>query len=156
MFELNEVLVPVDLSPASRTTFARAQTMVGGESPVIILLHVIDPSFVNAAVSAGMGSSRGIARKLRAKAEQEMTRMALTAGAVEVTQVVVQGIPFYEIARHAEEFDVDAVIICKTGARDAREGLFFGSTAEKVVRACRQPVIVLTDNDSRPPEYPQE
>lgn len=140
--ELNEVLVPVDFSEASRATFARVQEMVSGENPVIILLHVIDPSLVEAMVLGGLASQKTAMRKLRTRATEEMAAMAAMAS-VEVTPVVTEGIPFYEIARHAEEFDVDAVIIGKSGVRDAREALFFGSTAEKVVRACRQPVIVL-------------
>jgi nucleotide-binding universal stress UspA family protein len=134
VLELNEVLVPVDLSAASRATFDRAQTLVTGENPVIILLYVIDPSLVNALSNAGLGSPA------------EVARMAESAGALEVTQVVSEGIPFYEISRHADEFAVDAVVIGKTGSRDVREALFFGSTAEKVVRVCRQPVIVLSDS----------
>ena len=140
--ELNEVLVPVDFSKASRATFLQAQEMVTGEGAAIILLHVIDPSLVEAVTSGGLASQRTTLRKLRSRATQEMAEMVASAS-VEVTPVVSEGIPFYEIARHAEEFDVDAVIIGKSGVRDAREALFFGSTAEKVVRACRQPVIVL-------------
>jgi nucleotide-binding universal stress UspA family protein len=146
VLELNEVLVPVDLSAASRATFDRAQTLVTGENPVIILLYVIDPSLVNALSNAGLGSPAEVARQLKAKAQDEMARMAESAGALEVTQVVSEGIPFYEISRHADEFAVDAVVIGKTGSRDVREALFFGSTAEKVVRVCRQPVIVLSDS----------
>ena len=74
----------------------------------------------------------------------EMAAMADSAASVEIVRMVTEGTPFYEIARHADELAVDAVVIAKTGQRDAREGLFFGSTAEKVVRACREPVIVLT------------
>ncbi len=94
-----------------------------------------------------MGSPASIIRKLRAKADREMAEMASLAVGVEVTPVVSEGIPFYEIARHAEEFAVDAVVIGKSGTRDLREALFFGSTAEKVVRACRQTVIVLTGTE---------
>ena len=79
-----------------------------------------------------------------AGAEDEMAAMADSAASVEIVRMVTEGTPFYEIARHADELAVDAVVIAKTGQRDAREGLFFGSTAEKVVRACREPVIVLT------------
>ncbi|MGE0600860.1 MAG: universal stress protein [Dehalococcoidia bacterium] len=146
--ELNEVLVPVDFSEASRETFLRAQEMVNGESPAIILLHVIDPSLVEAVVSSGLGSERSVIRKLRNRADEAMAEM-VASSTVEVTPVVSEGIPFYEIVRHAEEFDVDAVIIGKTGVRDAREALFFGSTAEKVVRACRHPVIVLSTSEAK-------
>ena len=68
MLELNEVLVPVDLSAASRRTFASAQTLVTGEHPVIILLYVLDPSLVNAAAAAGLGSAALVSENARSKA----------------------------------------------------------------------------------------
>ena len=144
MFELNEVLVPVDFSIASRETFARALAMVDGESPAVILLHVIDPVLVEAISSVTGEPAAAVVGRLRARAEDEMAAMADSAASVEIGRMVTEGTPFYEIARHADELAVDAVVIAKTGQRDAREGLFFGSTAEKVVRACREPVIVLT------------
>ena len=144
MFELNEVLVPVDFSIASRETFARALAMVDGESPAVILLHVIDPVLVEAISSVTGGPAAAVVGRMRARAEDEMAAMADSAASVEIVRMVTEGTPFYEIARHADELAVDAVVIAKTGQRDAREGLFFGSTAEKVVRACREPVIVLT------------
>lgn len=144
MFELNEVLVPVDFSIASRETFARALAMVDGESPAVILLHVIDPVLVEAISSVTGEPAAAVVGRLRARAEDEMAAMADSAASVEIVRMVTEGTPFYEIARHADELAVDAVVIAKTGQRDARDGLFFGSTAEKVVRACREPVIVLT------------
>ena len=148
MLELSEILVPVDFSAASRETFARAQSFVGGEGASIILLHVIDPALVDAASSSGLGTRTEVAARLRERADRELAQMAESAGGIEVVPVVAEGTPFYEIARHAAEFAVDAVLIAKTGRRDAREDLFFGSTAEKVVRACRQPVIVLTSAEA--------
>ena len=139
MFELNEVLVPVDFSIASRETFARALAMVDGESPAVILLHVIDPVLVEAISSVTGELAAAVVGRLRARAEDEMAAMADSAASVEI---VLQHLAAF--VRAADELAVDAVVIAKTGQRDAREGLFFGSTAEKVVRACREPVIVLT------------
>lgn len=144
MLELNELLVPMDFSPAARQTFAQALTMVDGDSPAVILLHVIDPVLVEAISSVTGEPAAEVAGRLRTRAEDEMAAMADSAADVEIVRMVTEGTPFYEIARHADELAVDAVVIAKTGQRDAREGLFFGSTAEKVVRACRQPVVVLT------------
>lgn len=144
MFELNEVLVPVDFSQASAATFARAQWLVGGEKPVIILLHVVDLSFVGLAHAHGLGTSDDVLTTMRTWAERELTEMASTAGpGVEVVTVLSEGVPFYEIVERADEFDVDAIVIGRTGNRDTSEALFFGSTAERVVRACKRPVIVL-------------
>ena len=144
MFDLNEVLVPVDFSDASMVTLERALTMMNGEKPVIILLHVVDPSFAELAHTNGLGTSADVLRRMRARAESELKAMAATgSGGVEINIVISEGVPFYEIVQRAEEFDVDAVVIGKVGAHDANETLFFGSTAERVVRACKRPVIVL-------------
>jgi nucleotide-binding universal stress UspA family protein len=145
MLELNEILVPVDLSAPSRVTFARARQLVTGEQAAIVLLYVIAPDVVEAASLAGLGSPATIRRKLRMRAQAELEKLAGEAAEedIEVTTLIAEGIPFYEIVRHAEELDVDAVVIGRAGTHDSREVLFFGSTAEKVVRACRRPVIVL-------------
>lgn len=144
MFELNEVLVPVDFSDASRTTLAQARSFLAGENAAIIILHVIDPCFADLAATNGLGSREDILRRMRVRAERELQDMAAMPGSgVEVTTVISEGIPFYEIVRRAEEFDVDAVLIGKAGAHDPGEALFFGSTADKVIRACKRPVVVL-------------
>ncbi|MEP7216255.1 MAG: universal stress protein [Anaerolineaceae bacterium] len=144
MFELNEVLVPVDFSDASRSAFARALTLVSGEAPAIILQHVIDPSFAELAEAYGLGSGAELLSRMRERARRELEAMAASAGTnVQVTPVISEGVPFYEIVRGAEEFDVDAVIIERTGVEHHAEALFFGSTAERVARACARPVIVL-------------
>jgi nucleotide-binding universal stress UspA family protein len=144
MFELNEILVPVDFSDASAAVFARARALVNGEKPVIILLRVVDPSFAELAQTNGLGTREEVLRRMRTRAELELNEMAAAAGpSVEISTVLSEGVPFYEIVQRAEEFDVDAVVIGKKGARDVNEALFFGSTAERVVRACKRPVIVL-------------
>jgi nucleotide-binding universal stress UspA family protein len=144
MLELNELLVPVDFSEASRETFRQAQHLLSGEGAAIILLHAIDPALVDAAARSGLGSRMEVAEKLREHAETELAQMVASVTDIEVVPVISQGVPFYEIVRHAEEFAVDAVVLSRNGTRGASEALFFGSTAERVVRACRQPVIVLT------------
>ncbi|MBI5947524.1 MAG: universal stress protein [Chloroflexi bacterium] len=144
MFDLNEVLVPVDFSDASRAAFARALTLVGGDAPAIVLQHVIDPSFADLAEAYGLGARGEILVRMRERAASELEEMAASAAMpVQVTPVVSEGIPFYEIVSRAEEFDVDAVIIGRSGMQNRAEALFFGSTAERVVRACTRPVIVL-------------
>ena len=144
MLELSEILVPIDFSPASRETFRQARSWLSGDSRAAILIHVIDPAVVELNSASGLGTKDEITARMRAAAGRQLAEIAGEAEGIEVVTLVVEGTPFYEIARHAEEFAVDAVVLAKAGRSDAREALFFGSTAEKVIRACRQPVIVVT------------
>jgi len=144
VLEFSEILVPTDFSAGSREAFARARSWLSGESPAVILLHVIDSAVVDLVSGFGFGTREEVAARMRSEAERQLEAMAAEAPGTEVVRLVVEGTPFYEIARHAEEFAVDAVVIAKAGRADPREALFFGSTAEKVIRACKQPVLVLT------------
>ena len=55
MFDLEEVLVPIDFSATSRAAFDRAVRMVSGTSPVVILHHVLDPALAEFAEAQGLG-----------------------------------------------------------------------------------------------------
>ncbi len=137
------LLVPIDFSPASEMAFDRALTMSGDKS-VLILLHVLDPKLVEFAASHGWGAAEELEKQMREQAERELaTYKSRASGRCEVDVIVSEGIPFMEILRKAEDFAVDAIVIGKTGARGSIEQLLFGSTAEKVLRGSRYPVIVL-------------
>jgi nucleotide-binding universal stress UspA family protein len=145
VLELNEILVPVDFSATSRAVFVRSLTMMTGEEPVVVLLHVLDPSLAEFAEMHELGERHDVMGGMRKRAEAQMEELrSLAEGDVEVQPVISEGIPFYEIIRKAEEFAVDAVVMGKRGMREHPESLFFGSTAERVIRGCSQPVIVLT------------
>lgn len=143
-FEFTSLLVPVDFSPASDVAMDRALDLASGEKPVVIALHVIDPSLVEFAVDHGWGSREEVTAHMRRRAEQELESHRLRAGdRAQIDTIVSEGVPFLEILRKSEDFAVDAIIIGKVGARGAIEKLLFGSTAEKVLRGSRRPVIVL-------------
>lgn len=143
-FDLNSLLVPIDFSPASQAAFSRALQMASGDDAVLILLHVIDPSLVEFAVAHSWGSSEDVTAEMRRRAEEQLAdyRERGREG-VEIDIVVSEGAPFLEILRKADDFAVDAIVIGKIGTRGSIEQLLFGSTAEKVLRGSRRPVIVL-------------
>jgi nucleotide-binding universal stress UspA family protein len=144
MFELEEVLVPVDFSAASERALAVALELVTGESSVIILQHVIDQSLVRITAEQGFGDEASVRRRLRERAEDRLAMLAATAGGnANVQPLVSEGTPFYEILKVAHELAVDAVVIGKKGIGQDPESVFFGSTAERVVRGCSRPVLVL-------------
>lgn len=144
MLELNELLVPVDFSPEAEAVFTSALAMLNGDQPSIIALHVVDPALAELLEAQGLGDRTAAMQSLRARAEERLAGLAAVAPqGVEVVTLVCEGMPFYEIVRKAEEFAVDAVVMARTGSRDPGEVLLFGSTTERVVRACRRPVLVI-------------
>jgi glycine betaine transporter len=144
MFELNTLLLPVDLTPVSRGVFQRALELVRGDDAALILLHAIDPHLVNFAASLELASHEAIVAKLRAEAEARLAELKALAGdRVEVQTIVCEGTPFVEILRKAEDFAVDAILMGRFGSHGPLEKMLFGTTAEQVIRGSLRTVIVV-------------
>jgi nucleotide-binding universal stress UspA family protein len=144
MLELNTLLVPLDFSPISEGVYDTALELVRGDDAALILLHAIDPALVEFAASLEVQPREKIVATMRARAEEALaTLKERAAGRVEVQTIVSEGIPFVEILRKAEDFQVDAVLMGKHGMRGHIEKLLFGTTAERVIRGTSRAVIVI-------------
>jgi universal stress protein A len=137
-----EVLVPVDFSPCSVNALRVAIGMAAPEGDVT-LLHVIDQEFVDDAVATGLGSSEDIRNRLKQQAEENFNTMleGLDAGQVDIEKMTVIGLPFVEILKIARDLDLPMIIMGVRGRSTPPEELLFGSTAEKVIRGSRVPVL---------------
>jgi glycine betaine transporter len=144
MLELNTLLVPLDFSPISQGVFDAALELVRGDDAALILLHAVDPTQVDASAALGLESREKILELMRARAETELAALKERAGGkVEVQTIVSEGIPFIEILKKAEDFEVDAILMGKHGMRGHLEKLLFGTTAERVIRGTMRAVIVM-------------
>jgi nucleotide-binding universal stress UspA family protein len=144
MFELNTLLVPVDFSSISQGVFEQALTLARGDDAAIILLHVIDPSLADFAASLGFASRDAVLHTMRDRAECALGQLkSRAAEGVDVQIIVSEGVPFLEILRKAEDFQVDAILMGKFGTRGRIEKLLFGTTAERVIRGTTRAVIVI-------------
>lgn len=144
MLELNALLVPTDFSPTAAAAFRYAQDLAAGESPQIILLHVIDPETAAGIAALGLASEADATAAMRERARRELDLCLKQArDSVTVESIVSEGVPFAEIIRKASDFQVDAVVMGRVGLRGGIERLLFGTTAEHVIRGCARPVIVL-------------
>jgi nucleotide-binding universal stress UspA family protein len=143
MLKATDILVPVDFSPTSINAVRVAIGIAEPEGDVTIL-HVIDRDFVEDAVAAGMGSSEEITARLRSQAETNFDAAleGVEPGGVDVERMVVVGIPFVEILKIARDLDLPMIVMGVRGrSTPSSEELLFGSTAEKVLRATRVPVL---------------
>ena len=137
-----EMLVPVDFSPCSVNALKVAIAMAAPDGD-LTLLHVIDQEFVDDAVAAGLGSGEDLRNRMREQAEASFSSMleGLNASQVNIEKMIVVGLPFGEILKIARDLDLPMIIMGVRGRSTPPEELLFGSTAEKVLRGSRVPVL---------------
>jgi universal stress protein A len=137
-----EILVPIDFSPCSVNALRVAIGMASPEGD-LTLLHVVDEEFIQAAVAAGMGTTDELRARLKEQAEASFTNVleGLETGNVDIEQMIVVGLPFVEILKIARDLDLPMIVMGIRGQSTPAEEILFGSTAEKVLRGTRVPVL---------------
>jgi nucleotide-binding universal stress UspA family protein len=142
MLKSPEILVPVDFSPCSVNSLRVAIAMAAPDGD-ITLLHVVDEHFISDAVAASLGTAEEIRTRLREQAETNFSTMmeGLETESVTIERMIVIGTPFAEILKIARDLDLPMIVMGVRGRSTPPEGLLFGSTAEKVLRGTRVPVL---------------
>ena len=142
MLQSPEILVPIDFSPCSVNALRVAVGMAAPEGD-LTLLHVVDEEFIQAAVAAGMGTTDDLRARLKEQAEASFANVleGIETGNVDVEKMVVIGLPFVEILKIARDLDLPMIVMGIRGRSTPAEEVLFGSTAEKVLRGTRVPVL---------------
>jgi nucleotide-binding universal stress UspA family protein len=144
-----KILVPVDFSPCSEEAFQVAMSMAKTYQAAVLLLHVVDTKSLDALNRLGLAPpSEGRKQKkaLHHQARLNARRLmeAEEARGVALHRMMAEGAPFVEIARLARTEKVDLVIMGSYGGSAGNvDKIFFGSTAEKVVRTAGCPVLTV-------------
>jgi nucleotide-binding universal stress UspA family protein len=141
--KVSDILVPVDFSPNSLQAVDFARSLIEPEGE-ILLLHVIDSDFISRLSDEGFSSEEAAVSRLRDKATARLEEIvqSVRAGGLQVDTMVVVGRPFAEILRMSVDLDFQMIVLGTHGQKiDTIEQLLFGSTAEKVLRGTRIPVI---------------
>jgi nucleotide-binding universal stress UspA family protein len=151
MYSLRRILVPTDFSPHADAALAHAMFLGEQYDADITLLHVDEfqasplgareerPEFV-----------RTYLKKKREFFEEEFVRMRAAAAGrkVRVRTEVREGSPYKVIVEESERSDYDLIVIATRGHSHLATYLI-GSTAERVVRLSRQPVLSIME----PPKH---
>jgi nucleotide-binding universal stress UspA family protein len=130
------LLIPIDLSPASDRVVGRVALLPLAEAARLTLLHVVPDSLPR-------GARRGAEADAKAALHAAAKNLArsLPKG-IEMEVVVKVGTPALEIAKCAATNRVELIVMGRGGGRALRD-MFLGSTAERVVRRARLPVLVV-------------
>ena len=137
-----EILVPMDFSACSVNALRVAVGMAAPDGD-LTLLHVVDEEFIEGVVATGLGTTEDMRNRLKQQAESNFDSVleGLDAGKVNIERMTVVGIPFVEILKIARDLDLPLIVMGIRGQSMPAEELLFGSTAEKVLRGTRVPVL---------------
>jgi nucleotide-binding universal stress UspA family protein len=133
------LLVAVDFSPSSRRALDLAFAWCpDGE---VTALHVVDTEFAARVAGTTLASHDEVVARLRARADEEFAWLVQDKGTGRFSPMVVEGVPFIEIVKIASDLQVDLIAMGQHRAASSIDALLFGSTAEKVLRTSRCPVL---------------
>ncbi len=144
-----KILVPVDFSPCSEEAFRIALSFARSYQADVLLLHVVDTKSLDALNRLGLAPASDAAKQkkqLRHYARLNARQLLAwdEAKGVSIKRILADGSPFEEIARTARVEGVDLVVMGSYGgAVGGVEKIFFGTTAEKVVRTAGCPVLTV-------------
>ena len=145
-----KILVPVDFSPCSEEAFRVALTLSRTFQAELLLMHVIDmnalATFNRLGLLAIPSDAQSQKRRLRHHARLNVRRLLESDAAkgVTVKRIILEGRPFVEISKTARMEKVGLVVMGSYGGSIGDvDKIFFGSTAEKVVRTAGCPVLTV-------------
>ena len=152
-----KILVPVDFSPCSEEAFKTAVQLARASEAELVMLHVIDTSAIAAFNRLGLlaipSDATAQRRRLRHQARLKSKQLleSVSTEGVSVRRIVLEGTPFVEIAKVARQEQVDLIVSGSYGGRsESMDKIFFGATAEKVVRTAGCAVLTVPLPPKRP------
>lgn len=143
--EFKKILVPVDFSPCSMEAYRVAVTLARQFKSQLIIIHVIDNRLMGLLAESGPLSIDEMMRIFKKQARLRL-RAFLSGHPVDVKirRIIIAGVPFHEIVMVSRRENVDLIVMGRYGGTEEMEKIFFGSTAEKVVRVAPCEVLSIT------------
>ncbi len=154
--DFKAILVATDFSQCAGAAFKMAKNLAQGFGAKLVLLHVIQKSVMARVAEHLKVQPDSLLPGFRDEAQRQLEAFVeeYGRGGLEVTSMVAVGIPFQEIAVIARDLAVDLIVMGGYGrsGRGPIEEVFFGSTAEKVVRLLPCPVLCVPWEGSEKPD----
>ena len=112
----------------------------------VVVLHVINQRIIEGIRRhvADEGRIEEFETMVREEANQSLIGIEteLKKMAYKVKRIIRTGIPLREILQIEEEEDVSVIVIGSHGRTNLEE-VFLGSVSEKVIRKCKNPILVI-------------
>ncbi len=139
------ILVPLDFSEPSMQALQTATQWIEKQDGELHLLYAVEQEVHPALYAWGMKSIFDMIPDIKEKVEKRMDE-ALKPFAplqnISIKKVVKEGKPHKEIAKYAEEENLDLIVI-GTHGMVGLDRFLLGSTTERVIRAVKLPVLTV-------------
>ena len=149
-------LVATDFSDCAGAAVKTAKYLAKCFGAKLVLLHVIQQTVMAQVAEHLKVQPESLLPEFRAEAQRQLDAFLEEHGrsGLEVSSMVATGIPFQEIAIIARDLAADLIVLGGYGrsGRGPIEEVFFGSTAEKVVRLLPCPVLCVPWEGLEKPE----
>lgn len=134
------ILVAVDFSPPSTRALdtALAWRTPGAD---VTALHVVDTDLAARMDRTGVCPYDEAIARMRRYGEAGLAALQAERPKGAFETMLVEGLPFVEIVKIARDLDCKLIVMGCYGEGSRLEGMLFGTTAEKVVRSGRVPVL---------------
>ncbi len=148
--EIATVLVPIDFSACSLDAFRMAVSVARRYGAELLLVHVLDQRMLAAVERLGIPVTKDQMKTVRHRIRLSFRGIMESEKGVKMRRQILEGSPFTEIMRLARVQKVDMIVMGAYGGRTGEvEKIFFGSTAEKIVRASPCPVLCVPPTGRR-------
>jgi nucleotide-binding universal stress UspA family protein len=144
MKQFSTILFANDFSEGSDYAFDYAFSLAKQYSAKLLIVHVINEPVDLRGFYVPHISFDNLEKEIAEGAENMMDRFCAThlTDFSNYEKYVLSGIPYEEIIKKADESGAD-LIIMGTHGRKGIDHILFGSTAERVVRSARIPVMTV-------------
>ena len=143
MIKIEKILFPTDFSEHSKHAFSYAMSFAKEYGARLYMLHIVeDVQYLANAYMFDVPIMPSFAdmEQSRLKEMQEFIDREAADSSISIETMIKHGRPFIEIIQTARDENIDLIVIATHG-RSGLEHVFFGSTAEKVVRKAPCPVL---------------
>ena len=141
---IRSILVPIDFSVHSKNALKYAVPIAEKFKASLHLVYVVEPTIYPADLGFGQVVLPGVEDELREKGAEELRTLIQKEirRRVSASSAVRTGNPHQEILREAEEQRVDMIVVATHG-HSGVEHMLFGSTADRIVRNAKCPVLTV-------------
>ena len=144
--KIEKILVPTDFSEDAKKALETATDLAGTFGSRIVLLHTyhIDLPFTSPGFAGAVILPDSFYVEYRHQSTQQVERLAKEAAGtgVDVTGVAIESPAWLGIIDHAEKVGADLIVMGTRGLTGIKH-LALGSTAERVVRQAKCPVLTV-------------
>ena len=130
------ILIPTDGTRASANAIRHAVNLAVAHDATLHALHVIDEEL------SGVYEGEDLEVTLQETGEDAIAevRDLAESASVEVETTIREGVPHEEIIAHADEIDVDTIVV---GTKERTDEQLLGSVTDRVARGANEPVTIV-------------